>query len=215
MQIEPTDSELNVIAADEIASWDDPLEALFTEAQLKSTRKRRRGTIDPDIHAVTALAEARLRAIYSNPENWERVRGVALIDAESGTLLGNFSEYRHKTVPNTWDWKREHQPIAITGTKLVNGYLGAQLEQEVRDQSWEQETQVKVLVQLDELMLECPYVKLTVRTRFGGIIQARLVADTQFASASGNELLLLPAGTDIWRATSTDTKITIRKAVGP
>lgn len=213
---EPSDSELDEIElfAGELATDDNSsLEALWSEAQEKAPepapQKRKRPGIDPGL--PRQVEEARLRAIYSNPDNWERVRGVALIDEQSGTLLGNFSEYRHKSVPNTWDWKREHQPIEVSGTKLVNGYLGEALEREVRGQTWTEEREVTVLVQLDELMLEAPDVKLTMRTRFGGIIQARLASDTQFASASGNEILLLPAGTDIWRATSTDTKVTIRK----
>lgn len=207
MDKHPTTADLQ-----QIEDESDPLDALFEEAQLHAPpRKHRAKGIDP--REAARVAEHKLHEVYANPENWERRRGLALIDAESGTLLGNFSEYIHRFVPATRKLLREHAPISVDATEAINGYLGVQLEQELRGQTWEKEQEIEVLVQLDELMVEAPYVCLIVRTRFGGIVQARLVADTQFASPSGNVLLQLPAGTDIWRATSVDTKVSIRKAV--
>jgi hypothetical protein len=199
--------------AAQLPAWEDPLEDLFAEAMIKRSTKLRRPTaLSPS--AAGAEATKRLRELYTNPENWTRSRGLALVDKESGTLLGNFSEYLHRTDPRARKLLREHQPIAIQGTELISGWLGNEVERGIRSQSWDTEVETETSVQLDELMVEAPLVKLKVCIRFKGIIRANLAEDTQFASGSGNVLILLGAGTDIWGACSTDTKISIRKAAG-
>jgi hypothetical protein len=204
-------------AAPSVPSWEDPLEELFFEAQ-KSTKPRPGRRKPPNSSAQLAEALERQRRIYTNPENWIRTRGVALVDLETGTLLGNFSEYCHiSDQPGSRCRKfiREHQPISVEGTELINGYLGASLEAKIRNVVWEKEHLVSVAVQLDELMVEAPAVELKIFTRFGGICRADLVRETQFACPSGNVILRFAAGTNVWEACSTDTKISIRKEVLP
>lgn len=188
----------------------DPLEDLFAEATAHRSTKLRK---PKSPHRKPDDLDRVRKETYTNPDNWLRVRGVALIDRETQTLIGNFSEYRHKTVLYTRKWIREHSPIEIEGTEEVEGYLGERIEQRIRNVSWGKEHQVVVGVQLDELMVGAPDVSLLVKSQFGGILRADLIAPTQFASVSGNTIIHLPAGTNIWEACSTDTKISIKKEI--
>lgn len=194
-------------------SWEDPLEALWDEVQAQKKPKTRRLTVRDAQRIANAELSQRLKAIYSNPENWSRTRGVALVDLETGTLIGNFSEYRHNSDPYARKLVREHQPIEVSGTELINGYLGADVEARIKNVKWDAEHLLTISLQLDELMVEAPTVELKIMTRFGGIIRADLVRETQFASASGNLLLRFAAGTNVWEACSTDSKIRIRKGL--
>lgn len=214
--LEPNEAELRdaeqleQTLADE-PSWENPLEDLFTEAQLAAIPTRKKGKVDP---AVKPLSDTeKLRKLYNDPANWTRKRGLALIDRQSQTLIGNFSEYVHNTVPNTRKLVREHQPIAIDGTEVVEGYIGAELEEAIRRQSWDKEYEVIVDLLLDELQVDAHTVPVKVFTRFGATVRVELKEYTQFASASGNLLLQFPAGTNVFPACSVDTKINLRKEI--
>lgn len=192
-------------------AWDNPLEDLFTEAQLAAIPKRGKQKTDPAIKPPTDTEK--LRKLYNDPANWTRKRGLALIDQESKTLIGNFSEYIHNTVPNTRRLVREHQPIGIDGTELINGYLGAEMEETVRKQSFDKQFDVVADLLLDELQVDAHTVPVRIFTRFGGTVRVELLEYTQFASASGNLILQFPAGTNVFPACSVDTKISLRKMV--
>ena len=191
-------------------SHSDPLEDLYTEALL-NRKIRAPKQADPSIKQSLDAAAKKMKDLYNLPENWERRRGLALLDKETHTLIGNFSEYVHKVFPSTRKLIREHLPISIDGTEMVEGYLGARLEQRIRGNTWEAEHQVTCNVLLDEFMVEAPAVRLLVKTRLGAIVRADLISDTQFASSSGNTLLMLPTETNIWEACGVDTKSQIRK----
>jgi hypothetical protein len=208
--LEDLEEELDAVVAQPAITnpWDDPLELLYQQAspiKPKATKFK-----PPSMAEAAAKAERRLREVYSNPENWQRVRGVALIDKTSSVLLGNFSEYQHIMDSSARKFLREHEPISIQGTEVIEGYLGVEVEARFKAVSWDKEQEVAATIQLDEMMVEAPDIQLRVFTRFGGIIRTLLVHPTQLASPSGNVILQLPEGTDIWRACSTDTKIRIR-----
>ena len=181
------------------------LEALYTKVLLSRTPKKTKTPADP------AEGTIPVDSTYTNPDNWERRRGIALIDRESQSLVGNFSEYVHKRFPTTRKLIREHTPISIDATEICDGYLGAEVEMRLRDQHWEVAHLVTVTVQLDEMMVEAPSVRLSVKTRLGAVVRYDLMDETQFASPSGNTILILPAETDILSACSVDTKIRVRK----
>lgn len=193
------------------AGFDDPLESLYTEAMLNSKLKVRRET-DPGVKNALDAAAKKMKELYTLPENWERTRGVALIDKETSTLIGNFSEYVHKTVPHTRKLCREHLPISIDAKEVVEGYLGERIER-LRGNSWEAEHFLTCPILLDELMVEAPLVQLQIKTRLGAIIRADLAADTQFSAQNGQMVLQLSAGTNIWEACGADTKAVVRKGV--
>lgn len=191
------------------------LDDLFDEAQLAQAAKnpKHRKTADPSLRDSLDAAAKRMRELYTLPENWTAARGIALIDQQTKTLIGNFREYIHRTVPSTRKLLREHQPIEINLVEEVSGYLGTEMEFRLRGKTWEIEHRIKADLWLDEIMVGSPAVQLLVKTKLGAIIRAELVAPTQFASDSGATLLQLPAGTNVWEALSHDMKTQVRKAV--
>lgn len=192
-------------------AWDDPLEQLFTEVQLLATPKKSAKPKDP---AQRNAAE--IRALFLKPENWERTRGVALVHAETDTLLGNFSEYVHRSVPNTRKLLRESSPITIHRVEKVSGswWLAERRPYVDASMQWNTQREAVVAVQLPELGVAHPLCELTVGLYLGGITRVELSADTQFAGPGGKELLFLPKGTNILECMSTDSKIALRLELG-
>lgn len=194
--------------------WENPLADLFDDVMSKtpSTKLRKPKSKHDPIRAAEAES-TRLRALYTNPDNWKRTRGLALIDRESKTFIGNYSEYIHINVPSTRKLIREHGPIAVDGVEEVSGYLGPALEAAIRNVSYEKQHTLTADLVLDELSVEAPAIQVQVQTRLNATLAVRLAADTQFASTSGNTLLHFPAGTDIFKALSMDCKISIRRMI--
>lgn len=193
----------------------DSLDDLFLEAQLAQAAKnpKQRRVAEPSLRQSLDAATKKMKDLYALPENWEAARGIALIDKDTQTLIGNFREYVHKEVKRTRKLVREHTPISIDATEVVNGYLGADVEWRIKDQSWERELEVQCDVWLDELMLGCPAVELIVKIRLGALVRVEVKHDTQFASVSGATLLQLPAGTNIMEQMSIDSKTHLRRQV--
>lgn len=189
----------------------DPLEELFLEAQLNRRTKRTPKGTDPSLRNALDAAAKKMRELYTLPENWERKRGIALIDRETQTLVGNFSEYVHRSIPNTRKLLREHTPIPIDATEQVSGYLGEALECRLRGKTWEQMRRIAADLWLDELMVGAPKVQIEVKTKLGVLVRVDLCDAVQFASASGNTIMSLPAGTNVLEHLSTDTKAWVRK----
>ena len=61
------------------------------------------------------------RAIYTNPDNWERTRGIALIHADTETLLGSFDEWTHRKIVNCRRLVRATQNAMRTGAGVGLG----------------------------------------------------------------------------------------------
>ena len=194
---------------------ESPLEDLYTDAMLNRKMRVARRQPDPSLRNALDAASKRMHELYTLPENWERTRGVAIIDHSTHTLVGNFSEYQHRSISSAHKWIREHTPIAIAATLEMDGCLGAEWNERFGRQAWEQEHRTCLPVLLDELMVEAPSVELLLKTRLGVITRADLCTDTQFASMNGSMILRLPAGTNIWEACGVDTKAAMRRQVGP
>lgn len=190
------------------------LEDLFQEAtagralrQVKRTR-----LADPSLREALDATAKKMREVFTNPDNWKQGRGLVLIDKETQTVLGNYHEFLHKTT-SARKLLRAHEPIKIDGQEIIEGWLGHEHEQALRGVTWDKEVLVVSHVTLDEIQVDAPKVPLVICLQFNTIIRANLAKDTQFASASGNVLLKLTAGTDIWAATGVDTKAAVRKSV--
>lgn len=218
--LEPTQEDLEEIEQQEsteahrISDFDN-LEDLYTDAIIaqRETVKRKKHA-DPALRDSVAAASKRMRETFSLDENWERTRAVAFIDRDSGTLLGNFSEYLHRSVPGCKKFLREHSPIPVSGVEYVTGWLGENMAMK-RDEWGRHEDQREAIVDLwlDELMIGSPAVHLIAAVHLGGITRAELATEVQFASQSGNTVLHLPAGTNVFPAMSTDSKIALRKEI--
>lgn len=195
---------------------DDPLEDLYTEALMYRQTKRKARSGDPATADALDHTAKRMREVFSLPENWERTRGIALVHEESHTLLGNYSEYVHKTVKNCRRLVREHAPISIAATELVSGswWLGERRPFVDASMKWNVEREAICDVHLPELGVAHPVTELRVGLYLGGIMRVELAADTQFASPGGETLLSLPKGTNLLECMSTDSKIALRKELG-
>ena len=193
----------------------DDLEDLYLEATLAQAAKnpKVRRVADPGLRQSLDAAAKRMKELYTLPENWTRVRGVALIDKWSKSLVGNFSEYHHVSMAGTRKLIRETSLTSVEGVEEVEGYLGTELEMRLRGRVWEEQHRIVADLTLDEMLVSAPQVELDVYTHLGATVRVELLAETQFASNSGHTILRLPAGTDLWHQISTDSKIAVRKAI--
>lgn len=153
--------------------------------------------------------------LYLNPENWERSRGVALIHKETQTLLGNFDEFLHKRVAGAKKLVRAESPIQIDSVEYVSGgwWLGED-RRPPKAEMWTEQRECILHVQLGDLALHAPGVRLLVAISFGGIAQAALTAETTFMQTEGTErFITLPAGTNIYPCMTRDCKIKLRMEI--
>lgn len=181
-------------------------EAAAKEAKAKAPRR-----------VVEAPADKPSASLYTDPLNWTRLRGVALIHEETSTVLGNFSEYAHRSEPGTTKLIREELPILVSETRRVSGswYLERARKPEPQ-KPWHEKRTVIVHLHLGELRLHAPVCEVVVFLQYGGIDRVELAVDTMFAAEEGaqEQLLFLPAGTNVREVTSLDCKMAIRKELG-
>lgn len=156
------------------------------------------------------------RRVYLDPENWIRTRGIALIHAETQTLLGNFSEYTHKSIAGCRKLLREESPIAVSASEVVEGswWLGED-RKPIPPQVWHERRTAIVHVFLEALKVHSPICEVVACLSYGAIDRIELALDTTFAQTEGAEQLLeLPAGTNIRDVMSIDSKVALRKEIG-
>lgn len=180
----------------------DSLEDLFSEATAR---------------ALAAKApKAPPKYSLANSEGWQRTRGIALIHRDTDTLLGNFSEYVHLTIPSARKLIRESAPISVSATEYVEGswWVAAERKPEPR-QAWHEVRQIILHVVLRELRLHSPICELAVHLSYGAIARVELACDTLFAQTEGTEQFLeLPAGTNILEMLDLEAKLAVRKEAG-
>ncbi len=191
----------------------DPDDFEELDALYKSGRKALFAA-KPKGKATIALPVESENAKYANPENWTRKGGVALIHAETQSLLGNFSEYIHKD--GARKLVREEGPLCVSATEVVEGswWLGEGRKPEPK-QVWH-ETKMAILhLHLGELGLHSPAVEVVAHLSYGGIARCELAVDTTFAQTEGVETLVtFAAGTDVLGCMTRDCKIKLRMEVG-
>lgn len=214
-RIDPDRALEELSGADDSSAAPSSLDDLFADAMLAQAAKnpKQKRAADPSLRNALDAAAKRMRDLYALPENWERTRGVALIDKGTNTLIGNYSEYRHLQFKSTRRLVREHSPISIDATEYVEGYLGSALEERIRGKSWTTAHEKRADLWLDELMVGAPDVLVHVCLHLGSIVRVELAQDTQLASISGGTIISLPAGTNVWEHLSTDTRNWLRKQV--
>lgn len=187
------------------------------EALLTSGRKAKFAAQSAKERAKAAIEVKETdNQLYANPENWRRGQGIALIHTETQTLLGNFVEYLHLKVPGARKLVREDSPLAVSVVEQVTGsWWLAPVEKPRARESWHEERRCILHTHLGELGLHAPAVSLVVLLEYGGIAKASLAQDTIFAQTEGGEqLVTLPAGTDILRCMTRDCKVKLRMEVG-
>jgi hypothetical protein len=202
---------------DDVAGEATSLDDLFDDATLAQAARNRKQpkSVDPSMRNALNREAKKMREMYTKPENWTRTGGVAFIDKATNTLVGNFSEYQHVTFPHTRKWLREHTPISINRTEVVEGYLGEQVMQRLAaHQSWTEQRSGKADMLFDEMQVEAPGIEFSASIRLGVLQRVDLIQTTLFASVSGATLISLPTGTNVLEQLSTDSRAAVRKAVG-
>lgn len=185
------------------------LDELFSEARAHvrveaaaAKRKQERKAISPE--------KPRPQALYADPANWTRTRGIALIHAETRTLLGNFSEYVHVSVPDCRRLVREELPISVSAIEEVSGEWGwtAPLQQHLESTLVTKELVLGVCLSAPEVNA---IAALRVQLQGAGILRVELVEDTHFGAQ--DQFLLLPAGTNILPVMAHHSKVNLREAL--
>lgn len=196
------------------------LDDLFAEAKQVIIKDRQAAAAkakQPRRVGEAAEAPPEPNALYNNPDNWTRTRGIALIHKETETLLGNFSEYLHKTVAGCRKLVREAAPISVSASEYVDGnwYLEASAAPEAR-QEWHEKRTAIIDLLLPELRLHAPLIELEAHLSYGAIARVELATTTILAGLAGEptQLVTLPAGTNVLPLMGTECKAMLRKELG-
>jgi hypothetical protein len=212
LTLEPSDEDL--LELEQSLNDDMCLELLLQDAIAHKPVTKKQ------MKAKMLSAEESSKQVYLNPSNWNRTRGIALIHAETNTCLGNYSEFIHLKVKDCRKLLREETPIEVNGVEFVTGswWLPAEVKPEPA-QVWHQRIPAIIHLHLSELKVHAPAVPVIVCKSYGNIARCELVEETRFAQweeegKSGNILLYLPKGTNVYEVMSRDTKIKIKEIVG-
>jgi len=193
----------------------DPLEELWRECDA-APGGHRRSRPERDLSRQLAEAERRLSSLYTNPDNWHRTRGVALVHAESKTLLGNFSEYVHNRIPSCRKLLRETALVPIDACEEVSGtwWLEPLAREHIEAaKHWQTQRAVIVPAHLDRLGVFCPAAPLILFLQFGGIMRVELSEDCMFASADGSVVIHLAKGVNVYECMEHEGKVALRREI--
>lgn len=151
-------------------------------------------------------------ALYTNPDNWQRGRGIALIHDETNTVLGTFVEYTHKTEKATRRLVKEDSPITVAATERVTGDWWVAEHHEITPPQDHHERRTVILpLILDKLGVHAPLVEVVAMLSYGMTARVELAEDTMFAQLEAAEgLFFLPAGADILPVMARDCKIHLK-----
>ena len=149
--------------------------------------------------------------LWSDPDNWNRGKNVALLHRETQTLLGVFSEWTHVSEPDCRRLVREEAELPVHCIEEVSGDWGwkgpVALDHE---DSTVRELTTELYVTLTRPAVTA-YCLLTVVTQLAGIHSVKLHASLSFGGEG--EILFLPAGTNILPVMSQESKIALREVL--
>ena len=195
----------------------EDIEELMNAAVAVAKAERKAKVLRDQKKAQEHPKDREVKMIYQNPDNWERTRGIALIHADTQTLLGNYSEFVHKTVPNCRRLVREANPISVTATETVEGswWLEDNRKPEPQ-QEWHVRRPVIIHVHLDKLGVHSPACEVIACLSYGGLTRVELATDTQFAQEDGKQVQLIhfPAGTNVLGEMRQDCRVALRVELG-
>jgi len=191
------------------------LEELFADADKARRRDKHLALMDAAKPRRSAPKEEKPSALFADPKNWQRTRGIALIHADTQTLLGNFSEYRHRTVDGCRRLVKEDELLHVEGTESVAGdfWLGDRKETVVRSTVWNAVRELCINLHLPELQLWNPEADVRVCFEYGSIARVELAADTHFCDGPGPSMMVLPKGVDVYQVMALDAKVKLRAAI--
>lgn len=136
------------------------------------------------------------QGIYRNPANWIRGKGVALIHRATETLLGNFTEYRHKTVLDARRLVREEHPAPVQSVEYIDLDVNTSNGQPpTPKRAWQTILPLTCPLGILSWQAQAPEVSLLAHFGDGDLIWLELAESTVFLTADG--LLRLPAGVNV------------------
>lgn len=200
----PTRADLNAIEDEMLDEfWD---EVAPVQKPKKSSRR------DPS--KLGALFD-KGHDLFYNPENWTRTRGVALFHDETQSILGNFSEYCHKTVPGCRRLVREEAPLGVAAVEHVTGdwWIGLDRKPEP-PQPWFEDRVAMLKLALPGLGVWSPLCEVRAKLQHGAIARCELASETMFADPDGRALLTLPSGTNVLPVMDLEGKLLLRREIG-
>lgn len=164
--------------------------AMRTETKAKEKKKAEAPAPDPETIGI-----------YRNPANWVRTCGIALIHAGTESLLGNFTEYQHRSDPSARKWIREADVLPVERTEVVQGdwwITPAAIPQPKR--AWHEAKLTTLPLRLLSLGVTCPSAAVLACFGEGCLDRVELAEETLFAQPSSDfaSLLRLPKGTNIY-----------------
>ena len=191
------------------------LDELFAEARrgmaVAEVAKR------PRITNQASAAERRsadAQQIYADPANWTKGRGIALVHATSQSLMGNFWEWTHNTMPGVRRLIRSAVPIPVTCVEEVDyGYYAEQPMLYHATPRAETVITATLNVMLDFPACAAAGVTLGLHFIDGYTSRVELLSPTVFVE--GDLLLTLPAGTNILPVMNRATKLETRAYAPP
>ena len=194
----------------------DPLDALLASAKQQAYNTKVKPHGEDKRKAV--IKEA-FSTLYTNPDNWNHTRNIALIhEAPNGvlTLLGCFHELTHKKVRGVRELKRATEPMAIDAEEIVTGtwWLSPETLQRIKAGKEEERIDLQADLQVDDLEVYALKVPIRVYLHNGVMLRIELGEKTQFVCPTNKRLVFLPAGLDVMEGLSRNTKIQIRGALG-
>lgn len=195
------------------------LDDLLTRAMAKQTpHKPRRKPTDTISPQELAAADKRMKERFTLPENWELVRVVALIHEETDTLLGNFTELKHKLTPGCRRLVRVNVPTEVQEFERVSGahWLNpSPMTGKTDSVNAEEERDAVCDLSLPELgHVFAPAAMVTVKLVWGGISEVRLSDETRFFDKDKRTHLVLPEGLDVLEVMSLESKLKLREWLG-
>lgn len=138
-------------------------------------------------------------AVWRNPGNWIKVRGIALLHAETLTLLGNFTEYRHRIHQDARKLVRETPELPVEATEFVNGDWWMAEEEAPKPKRMWKESKLLTLPLVNLFRLGVHARGVCVYAVFGEGVLDRLDLATETIFGGGGSLVTLPASVDIQR----------------
>ena len=175
---------------------DQSLDELYAAARAAMRAQAAKAAKAPKSTTVPSAPDD--SGIYRNPDNWTRGAPVMLIHEETGSLLGYFVEWKHKTVPGARRLVREELVHAPTHAKVeyISGSFPEQaLPAAAPPKPWKTQLSCLSDVTLLDFGLSACEVPLECFFGEGALSKVELVIDTSFASPG--QVLILPANTNI------------------
>lgn len=187
----------------------DSLDSLWDEAVRSQSKRTVRASPAKDSKAPKPLTSD----TFSNLDNYTCVGGVALIHAETTTLLGNFIEFKHKRQPHCTWLRRTEEPISVLRTQMVSGPQWTQISQDIPSAQSATSSRDVLMVPLclHELGVQAEAAELKVLFQWGGIIRAELKEHTSFHSPDNRSVLTLGAGTNVYEVMDLNAKLAMRE----